>query len=293
VPTGSSAAVVAIGALAVGLSVLLTRWRAIRQTTLTGAWWWTLAAIVAWSCVELWVSLLPGITAGQSPLLLAATTLSFCPIVALLGAKRPQHAAWNLVVLSLWAIVALPAAESILLRPGQPPEMGDARGWFVWVLIGIGPINFVPTRYWLASLLVAAGQIAGLSPHLAMIGWTEISHAGSAGLVLCILGVAAAEIARRRPNGVANSLDRIWLDFRDTFGLLWGLRVQERVNAAAAQFGWGIELMWRGFRKEDSGAALPATEASVEPELQSTLKGLLRRFVSDRWIAERTVKSLD
>src|SRR6478752_3809682 len=119
-------AVVAI----IGLAVMLGARRAIGQTTLTGAWWWSVAALVAWAGTEL-ADVLAVVSAGNlEPLRLAAISLSFCPVVAVLGAKRPQHAAWNFVVLSLWAIVTLPAAENFFLHPGQKLTLGDARAWF-------------------------------------------------------------------------------------------------------------------------------------------------------------------
>jgi hypothetical protein len=78
----------------------------------------------------------------------------------------------------------------------------------------------------------------------------------------------------------------IWLDFRDSFGLLWSLRVQERLNATATQHGWKTELSWDGFR--------PAEESAAQRgELRAALRGLLRRFVSGAWIARRLDESLD
>jgi hypothetical protein len=278
--------------LIAGLAVLLRCRPAVLPTTLVSVWWWSLAALIAWAGAEFLAALTPG---GDwlAPLRLAAIALSFCPAVSLVGAKRPQHAAWNLVVLALWGIVALPAAENYFLHPGQTLTMGDARGWFLWILVLLGPINFVPTRFWLASLLIAAGQVVALSRYLALLQRPLVSHAELMGLALCGLGILAAALAARRATQAANSYDRLWLDFRDHFGLLWSLRVQERVNAAAQQYGWDLDLSWNGFRRKSDGGALPAIDPAMEPALRTTLKGLLRRFVSNGWIAARTGTSLD
>lgn len=287
-------------ALAAGLTVLFHIRRAIQETTLTSTWWWSLAALVSWSAASL-------LQVG-SPLRFAAIAMSFCPAVALIGAKRPQHLAWNFVVVSLWAIVILPAAENLFLHPGRPVEMGDARGWFLWILILLAPINFVPTRHWPAAILLACGQIAALGPHLPLLrndwvadwvtrlglpGWFAASDL--AGMLLAVAAMIAAW-ARRLTSSSARSCqayDRLWLGFRDTFGLFWSLRVQERVNAAARQYGWPLELAWSGFRSTADGAPLAAVDPAIEPVLRTTLRGLLRRFVSNRWIAERTGQGVD
>ncbi len=281
--------VVAVATLAGGVAVLLRCRRAVRQTTLAAAWWWTLAALAGWSGVEL------AAAAGSelsptwlAPLRFAAASLSFCPAVSLIGAKRPQHAAWNFVVLSLWGIVALPAAETFFLHPGQQFAVGDARAWFLWILILLGPINFVPTRFWLASLLVAAGQALALSPYLALIQRPFVSHSDLLGLALCGLGMVLAALSARRRASASNPYDRLWLDFRDRFGLFWALRVQERIHAAASQHQWNLELAWGGFRSAADDTPLAQIDPAVEPALRTTFKGVLRRFVSHEWIAERT-----
>jgi hypothetical protein len=291
-PTEWTGAVVAILGLAVGCGVLVIRWRLIRTTTLVGAWCWALATVVGWSLVEL----IPGtttlgVTYGE-PLGVAAITLSLCPIIALLGAKRPQHGPWNFVVLSLWIILALPAAETLFLHPGQHVQMGQARAWFLWILIALGPINFVPTRYWLASLLVAAGQVVALSQYLAMMDRPLLPAFPAAGLFLCVVGFVAAELAARRARVFSNSHDHLWISFRDTFGLLWGLRVQERVNAAAKQLGWDFGLAWHGLRRRADNSPLTQIDPSIEPTFRTTFKGLLRRFVSNDWITERLKSDL-
>jgi len=286
-PVAAFDAMAVSAALAVGLAVLLSRRTAIGQTTLVGAWWWTLAALVAWSALELAAVFRLAQGSMLTPLRLAAVTLSFCPVVAVLGAKRPQHVAWNLVVLSLWAIVALPAAENLLLHRGREVAMGDARGCFLWLLILLSPINFVPTRFWLPVLLVAGGQIIGLSPYLPLIGRELVAASGAVALVVMTVALMFAWFIASRPTRGATAYDRLWLDFRDSFGLLWGLRVQERINAVARHEHWGLELTWRGFRTSDNGNSLDKMPDTIEPGLRTTLKGLLRRFVSNEWSEER------
>jgi hypothetical protein len=292
---GWTSAVVAIVTAGIGVAVLWAGLRVVAQTTLIDAWWWTALAIVLWCFAEVAAALLSpsGGTAWIQPLELAAISLSLCPMIAVMGAKRPQHGPWNFVVLSLFAIVALPAAEAFFLKPGHRLIVGDARSWFLWILILLLPINYIPTRYWLAALLAATGQVTALTPYLALIHRPVVPHAELAGLTLFVSSLVAAWMASRRATQAVNPYDHLWLDFRDSFGLFWGLRVQERVNAAAQQSGWGLELSWRGFVWRTNGTHSAKIEATNEPAVRSNLKGLLRRFVSNEWIAERLGTPID
>ncbi|MCI0361515.1 MAG: hypothetical protein L0211_23780 [Planctomycetaceae bacterium] len=284
-------AALAIGAGCVGIAALVFRRSMVRETTLLPAWWWALAAVVAASGVELAAGLAAdGSATWIAPLRLAAVTLSFCPILAVLGAKRPQHVAWSFVVAAFWGIVTLPAAETFFLQRGQRLEIGDARSFFLWILIAVGPINYLPTRQWLAATLLAAGQILALADYLPLVHRTLFADQCLAGLWLGSLSLVVAREPRSR---AAGKYDRLWLDFRDTFGLFWSLRLQERVNSVAQTSGWPLWLSWSGLRELETDRAIAALDSSVEPILRTTLKGLLRRFVSGRWIAKRLGQDLD
>ena len=208
----------------------------------------------------------------------------------MLGAKRPQHAAWSFVVAACWGIVVLPAAETFFLQRGQRLEMGDARSWFLWILIVVGPINYLPTRQWLAATLLAAGQVLALSEYLPLVHRNLFAHQQLAGLWLGCLSLVLARSPHSRDAG---KYDRLWLDFRDTFGLFWALRLQERVNAVAQTNGLPVWLSWSGLRDATTSRKINELDPAIEPTLRTTLKGLLRRFVSGRWIAERLGRDID
>lgn len=306
-----AACALAIGAASVGLGALVFRRQQIRETTLVPAWWWAIVAVAAWSGAELAAGLAMHHADGSlptwlAPLRLVAVTLSFCPMLVVLGAKRPQHAAWSFVVAAFWGIMALPAAETFFLQRGQRLEMGDARSWFLWILIAVGPINYLPTRQWVAAVVLAAGQVLALSEYLPLVQRTLFAHQELAGIWLGCLALAVARLPR---SSAPNKYDRLWLDFRDTFGLFWALRLQERVNAVADSNEWPLWLAWSGLK---SGPTFPVGQesqrdltcdptptgtvgppSSIEPTLRTTLKGLLRRFVTGRWIAGRLGHDLD
>jgi hypothetical protein len=266
-------AVVVVCSLGVGLAVLWRGYPAVRGTTLMGPWMWAVGALTAWAAAFLLV----GSGNGES-LRFAAVGISFCPVVAVLGAKRPQDMAWNLVVVSLWAIVALPAAENLFLHPGQRLSLGAARAWFLWILIALGLVNYLPTRFGAAAVLLAAAQVIALAPYLALVQRPLIENGPLAGLVLVVGALLTVWISTLRKKPAASQLEGAWLDFRDAFGLLWGLRLEERINAMAKQNGWKVELTWGGFRSVESGKIVEQFEPAVEAGLWAAMRGILRRF---------------
>jgi hypothetical protein len=216
-------------------------------------------------------------------------SLSLCPVVALLGAKRPQQQAWNFVVLSLWLILLLPAAETLWLHPGQRLNFGVLRGWLLWIPIALLLMNYLATRYALAALLAASGQALAFGEFLPFVPSALPQSATLFGLLLMTAALVAAYVAACRTKAAASDLDRLWLDFRDTFGAFWALRIQERMNATAQQHGWNIVLTWPGFRDTAEAGNIPADKSPNPLSPASTFRGLLRRFVSNQWMTARRV----
>lgn len=287
------AAIVATALLAVGLAALARSRSALSETTLLPAWWWAIAALVACSAVEIAAGLLRRDDSWLAPLRYAAAGLTFCPLLAVLGAKRPQHNAWNLIVLTFWGVVALPVAETFFLQRGQRLEIGDARSWFLWPLILLGPINYLPTRNWPAAILVAAGQLLLLGDYLPLIHRPLFAGQQLVALGLLVAAVLSTATRARRASEEITPYDRLWLDFRDTFGLFWALRLQERVSAVSQTNDWPLDLAWSGLVEKASGKPIQQVDPAIEPTLRTSLKGLLRRFVSGRWIAERLGSDID
>ncbi|HUE71668.1 MAG TPA: hypothetical protein VMP01_12350 [Pirellulaceae bacterium] len=296
IPRGIVGALLAAG-LAGGAIGLLTMLRPrIRGTTLASPWLWSLAAIACLGLVETLLQLRP---VGDSPPWIPAarfifSALSLCPMVAVLGAKRPQDRAWHFVVLALWGIVSLPSLMSLLLGRDSPFQLADLRGLVLWVLIALPAINYVPTKHYWSAILVVLGQVILFAPHLPLIGRPIL--ATDPGLIGLACFLAAACVAWQRSSASRaheSSFDALWRSFRDRFGLFWGLRVQERVNAAAKQYGWPFYLSWSGFRRADDHAPLPEISAEHRQALTQTLRGLLRRFAAAEWIAARLPRGID
>ncbi|MGE0606264.1 MAG: hypothetical protein AB7O62_03985 [Pirellulales bacterium] len=295
---------IALGAA--GCLFLLRARGALAGTTLLARWNWTLAAILsvagseayfAWACDPADTRL--------SHWRFLAVTATFCPCMAVLGAKRPQDRAWQWIVASLWLIVAWPALEGLVYRPDLPLQLHWARQAFLLVLLAIEGINVLGTRQSLSGLAWIAGQILLLGEHLPLIrNWFAPLVAGLGGgasggtptwqewrptlaVAMLLASVILQGLIRPRPVVPGDRWQTAWLDFRDQFGTIWSLRIAERFNAAATLCDWNLRLGWRGPTAADS-----AQSASLDDNLaaRQSLLQLLRRFVSPAWLAARGIE---
>ncbi|REK15829.1 MAG: hypothetical protein DWQ37_08405 [Planctomycetota bacterium] len=262
----------------IALGAQLRRRPWLTGTTLVAPWWWSLVALAALVGSEVLIALAEDPAPEWSaPLRLAAAMSTFLPAMALLGAKRPQDRGWQLIVLSLWGILALPSIEWMLF--GGQTELHPARFWFLVILIFVGATNGLGTRHWPTSFAYCVGQILLLtslfsSPPLA---WGPL--AGIAAIVVAWL----LETLRWRRDARANlPLNRVWLDFRDAFGVVWALRIMERMNASTRMYHWPVALGWTGFHAVEGDAV-----TDIPPAVEESLRTLLRRFVSPEWIDAR------
>jgi len=228
----------------------------LRGTTLIAPWGWMLAAVLAVGGIEVIAA-----ASGHSATTDASSSLSFwrqlaaaitvCPAAALLGAKRPQDRPWQFVVLSLALVLCLPPAQAFLFS-SRSIMFDTIWNWFLAALLLAGLVNHIGTRYWLAGICWFTGQIVLFWPRLPLVHKTGPLLPPLAGLAC--LAVAVALVLLWPRSRVASGWNRVWRDWRDAYGLLWGLRVAERFNATAKQQGWNVVLRWEGFRSVESSA---------------------------------------
>ncbi|MCE9548566.1 MAG: hypothetical protein K8T25_24075 [Planctomycetia bacterium] len=290
---------------AVAIVILLRAGRALQGTTLTGPWLWAILAMVAVGLSEL-VIVGPGRWQASATLVrYAAGVATLCPAVALLGARRPQHAAWQFVVATLYVILLVPAVQT-QHHGGAAAALEAPWSWFVAGLIGLGLVCGLGTRYLPSAIALGLAQLVMLGPFL--VGTAAFEHwlpartvttelgagAGSligAGLLTLAAGLVRWRVSRKIPptsaGGPALPISRIWLDFRDTFGTLWALRVQQRLNASAAMYQWPIVLRWDGFYDATGRDKLTRMPPELAAAVEHALRSLLWRFVSPQWIDER------
>jgi len=249
--------------------VLARALHSLRGTTLVAAWCWAIVALVAIVAVEL-VAI--GMPADESPGWLPAAryiaaVATLCPMMAVLGAKRPQDRAWQLIVLSLLGVLSLPAIQDVVYHYGQPVALDAAWRWFVAILLVVGLVNYLPTRYAASSVLVFAAQAVLLADFLPVSLPVPDSHRAAIALGL----VAAASVVARsgwpRRHRAMDAVHDLWLDFRDWYGILWALRVRERATGSTS-----VDM---------APARQPAT-------VERAFVAHLQRFVSPEWIAMRS-----
>ena len=140
--------------------VLGIKIRVLRGTTMIAPCIWAMLAVLAVTATEIVAMGVGKDRTWVEALTFAAASATFCPQMALLGAKRPQNRAWHFVVMTLWAILVLPAFEVIVLHPGQALDVRGMRSWFLFLLILLAAANMLPTRFWLSGLSIAGGAIA-------------------------------------------------------------------------------------------------------------------------------------
>ena len=270
-----------------------------RGTTAVPAAWWACGAAVAFA-VESAVRASGGLVdpASQASVRLAVVAVSLCPIMSLLGAKRPQHGVWQFIVASLAGIVALPAASAALVRPGSPPDVHALQRWFMLALVLVASMNFAATRHGVAAVMVAVGQLILLRQFLPFVdsvaGQGATLDAVAAWLVASGAIVAVAQSwlrqAQRRVVGseVATRHDgeadlaafgTAYLALRETLGAAWTLRIAERFNVVAESRGWPCRLRFDGLH----GRGDP-DDRQWQADAVRTGRALLRRFVSPRWM---------
>jgi hypothetical protein len=238
---------------------------------LAHAWVWATVAWLTWGGVLALAPLTDAATlhAGRY----VGLCLIGCAGVAVLGARRPGVVAWNFVVLGLLAVLLLAWAEEFLI--GSDVQLGGIRAVFLAGTLAVAILNYLPTRLAVAALLLAGG--CGLEMCALLEPTMEAASAERLAWTALCFGLApwAGWAAWRFQVTPTEAVDRLWRQFRDCYGLVWGQRLREQFNRAAANAGWPIELSWRGLKA--SPGATPIT-----PELQGagleTLQALLKRF---------------
>lgn len=262
-------------------------WRARGSTAVPAALWAICAAFAVSADAGIHALGWANDPARAASLRLCVAALLLCPAMSVLGAKRPQHGIWQVIVASLAVVLAMPAASAEFVRPGSPPVLHIVVRCFVSGLAVIGWMNYVGTWRRLPATLVTAGGLilirgflpgfeterAGDSP------WLDVSGAWllAAGGMLAILPRIAPSAT---PRVLQHEIDQPFLCLRETLGIAWTLRIAERFNGFAESRGWPCRLEADGL--EVGGDPL---DRHWHRDAVRTFESIVRRFVSIDWLA--------
>jgi len=278
------------GWLAVAGAIMLlafggSGWRRASGTTLWGPCCWAMFSAGCLTIYSAWTALptasLTGI--GGSALRFAVAATTFTPLVAVLGAKRPQNRGWQWVVFTLWLVLVWPAVQAAALPVGNRLELFVAWKLFLVGLVGLGLLNYLPTRHWFTACLTAVGQLLLLSDHLGTFQFVQPPWNWTAG-VACLSLAATLVMLRRQPTppvpleGLEQYQQR-WHLFRDSYGAFWGLRLLQRINQTAELRNWPVRLLWTRFVPADEATAPTQITSEHKAEIEQTFQTLLRRFL--------------
>ncbi len=176
------------------------------------------------------------------------------------------------MLLALLGVLLLPLGENAVLGT---PLLDPLRLLFAIGTVGVGVLNYLPTRRSLPALLIGAACVAELL--VLTVSFEEATLLVLTRLVNWLLPLAwwLGFLMERRPRAAIAEFDREWLKFRDRFGLMWSQRIREQFNRAAAHADWPVHLRWRGLRKTQCEARITNAEQEM---IMETLRGMLKRF---------------
>jgi len=289
--------VACLAALVTAGTVLRGAWAARGSTASPATLWALSASLVLVLDTGLRASGMVSQPASAASLRLVTAALSMCPAMSLLGAKRPQHGVWQLIVASLVMILLLPVLATTLARPGGVPDVHLLGRGFLVMLSLVGWMNFVTTSRGSAATLVTCGQLVVLRGFLPLVdsepafpptASASASLAASIDSTGCLLVAAGGLLALLPTRGPRNppspgtfaaSVAPAFLGFRETLGAAWTLRVMERFDAIATSRNWPCRLRFGGIDPADA-----PLDGPWQRDARRALAALLRRFVSPEWL---------
>lgn len=241
---------------------------------------------IVWCCT---LTLEPGKWPYSGHLWYLVGVAALCPLVAVLGARRPVDRVWPaFVLLPLFLVLGLPAISSFWRGTPAPLQLETPTvvGFAIVLVMGAG--NYLFTRLSLPVSLLAAGIALLVYPLTEFGTATNRSPVDSAGYAGVCLGLAAASafvLMRRRNDGLPPH-ERLWVDFRNAFGIVWAKRVMDRINWTAREEGWPARLDFAGLVWTQDAPGEDEKRRTID-RLTDTFRWLLKRFVDEAWIDRR------
>ncbi len=268
-------------------------WRAARGTALRGAVFWVILAVGLGIAAQIGAWDDPPssgrVVAGYWAYLSVLATLA--GLISVLNARTPGGGAWALLMALLVLVFLIPWLEAPGMARGAGGlarlRLGSPWTLFYVLLVTAGVTNYIPTRYGAAAAWLALGFTLEYVA-LTRDWWTRATRSLAWSAVPWTLAVAiwTARWRSRRvvvPQG-GSGLEATWIWFRDHWGVVWALRVQERFNRTAEVMKWPVRLGWHGV--VPALGIAPGAVPGVPDGAEATLRGLLRRFADPARIGE-------
>ncbi len=255
-----------------GVYPLWRAWQANRETSLLHAVCWAIASWAAWGAALASAARWPSLAATVS--CYSALSLTGCAAVAVLGARRPGVRTWNFVVVALLAVELLALAESLLTAGTL--RLNVFQLTCLAGPLAVGVLNYLPTQLAPAALSLLLGcalEFAALV--LSTRKGQERLPLGEMGGIALAFTPWVAYGCLRGGHTAGSEFDRLWRDFRNRFGFVWGQRLRDQFNRSAANAGWPVVLRWQGLRLLPGA---PQPEAAAQTALLAALRALLKRF---------------
>ncbi len=279
-----------ISSLVLAIPPIRRAWRGAEGTSLRPA--------IIWSGIAIGVTLLAQLAALDEPaetgrpfagqVAYIAALSVFATLISVLNARTPGGGAWAILMALLVVVFLVPWLEgSGLAREGNGwDHLRLTPPWtiFYGLLVIAGVTNFLPTQFGQAAIALGLGF--GLEYlMLTQVNWTHTTRGLLAtGACLCwSAAVWLADMATLTAQVPPAGLERLWRWFRNRWGVVWALRVQERFNRSAQSAGWPIKLTWYGVV---STSPDPAEPLVIPDEAEAMLAGLLRRFATAEVLAQ-------
>ena len=272
----------------------------VRGSTAVPAALWSAAASTAFAMTMLQQATAELDVATQGINRVAFAALSVCPVMSLLGAKRPQYGVWQFIVGSLAAVLALPAVSAVLINPGSLPNLHILGRCFLPVLVVVGWMNFVGTRRAVAVTLIALGHFGLIWPLLPgvefeaallqttrdLMSISSMTAGGFIALVQAVLagfkrGQVSVDGVQMLPGNkvFVSRMNTCFFALRETLGAAWTLRLVERFDLLATQRGWPVRLTFRGVQVQESSG-----DSVWQADADRAMEALMKRFVSTSWL---------
>jgi len=266
-------------------------WRAARGTSLRPALVWAALALGLLFCASGLAigEPLSGGRPGAGRLTYIAVLCLLAAFVSVLNARVPGSRVWAGLMALLVLIFLIPWLEASL-RMRRAQQLAQLRLDSPWTLfyafmVVVGVTNYLPTRFALGAVGFAATFV------LEYLGLTRLDWPAERRAILwswvawtTVLSVWTARWQADHGPAARLPFERLWFWFRDAWGVVWALRIQERFNRTAELKGWGVRLSWFGLA--GTGAIQGDNAVTVPSEAIAGFRGLVRRFAQAERVEE-------